>query len=115
MENRRTVLKIIGAGAAAFPIMGQEHAAHEAATVASKYTAKVFDGPQLKLLGELTDRIIPRTTTPGAADAGVPLLIDRMAHRSGGVAKEWKELLAFFATEVKTPEERLAVLTRIST
>ncbi len=115
MKNRRTALKIIGAGVAAFPILGQEHAAHEAATVASKYTAKVFDGPQLKLLAELTDRIIPRTDTPGAADAGVPLLIDRLAHRSAGVAKEWKELLAFFASEGKTPEARLAVLTRIST
>ena len=115
MENRRTVLKIIGAGAVAFPIMGQEHAAHEVATVASKYTAKIFDGPQLKLLGELTDRIIPRTDTPGAADAGVPLLIDRMAHRNAITATIWNELLAFFAKEGETPETRLAVLTRIST
>ena len=81
MQNRREILKIMGAGAAAFPILGQEHAAHEAATVASKYVAKVFDAPQLKLLAELTDRIIPRTETPGAADAGVPLLIDRVANR----------------------------------
>src|SRR5438128_8506634 len=60
MKDRREALKIIGAGAAAFPILGQE-----------KYAAKVFDGPQLLLLAELTDRIIPRTETPGASDAGV--------------------------------------------
>lgn len=112
MENRRTALKIIGAGAAAFPILGQEHAAHEAITVAAKkYVAKVFDAPQLQLLGELTDRIIPRTDTPGAADAGVPLLIDRLAARN---PQPWREMLAWFASQGATSEARLAVLTSIS-
>ena len=115
MQDRRTVLKIIGGSAAAFPILGQEHAAHEAAAVASKYTAKVFDGSQLQLLAELTDRIIPRTDTPGAADAGVPLLIDRVANRTPESVKQWKEMLAWFASQGKTPEDRLAALKSIST
>ena len=108
---------MIGAGAAAaFPILGQEHAAHEAAAVAvKKYVAKVFDAPQLALLGELTDRIIPRTDTPGAADAGVPLLIDRLAARRPEAGAEWKALLAWFAGQGATPEARLAVLTAAST
>ena len=114
MTDRREALKIIGAGAVAFPILGQEHAAHEAAAVvAKKYVAKVFDAPQLELLAELTERIIPRTDTPGAADVGVPLLIDRVAAtREPG---PWREMLAWFAGQGKTPEERLAVLTRAST
>ena len=108
------MLKILGGGAAAFPILGQEHAAHEAAAVASKYAAKVFDTSQLQLLAELTDRIIPRTDTPGAADAGVPLLIDRAANRRPESARQWKEMLAWFAKQGRTPDERLAVLKSIS-
>ena len=117
MKDRREALKIIGAGAAAaFPILGQDHTAHQAAVVAAqKYVAKVFDGPQLQLLAELADRIIPRTDTPGAADVGVPLLIDRVAARGGPQSQAWKELLAWFASQGATPEARLAVLTSIST
>ena len=101
MKDRREALKIIGAGAVALPILGQEQ----------KYAAKVFDDPQLQLLAELTDRIIPRTDTPGASDAGVPLLIDRLAVRRPDA---WKEMLAWFAAQGNTPEERLAVFTAIS-
>ena len=115
MNNRRTALKIIGAGAAAFPILGQEHAAHEMVTTASTYVAKVFDAPQLQLLAELTDCIIPRTDTPGAADAHVPLLIDRIANRRPESAKQWKDMLTWFASQGKTADERLAVLRTIST
>ena len=116
MKDRRTALKILGgAGAVAFPILGQEHAAHEAAAVAAKYVAKVFDAPQLALLAELTDRIIPRTETPGASDAGVPLLIDRVANRRAESARQWKEMLAWFASQGRTPEQRLTILKRIST
>ena len=104
MTDRREALKIIAAGAVALPILGQGPV---------KYVAKVFDGEQLSLLAELTDRIIPRTDTPGAADVGVPLLIDRVAAARG--PEQWREMLAWFASRGKTPEERLAVLTAAST
>ena len=116
MDNRRTVLKVIGAAAAALPVGAQEHAAHEEATKAVvKYTAKVFNQDQLTLLAELTDRIIPRTSTPGAADAHVPLLIDRIAARQAQSAQRWKDLLGWFAANGKTPEDRLELLKRAST
>jgi len=115
MENRRTAIKILASTAAALPILGQEHAAHTAATTAVKYVPKVFDVKQLELLAELTERIIPRTDTPGAADVGVPLLIDRIANRTSESAAQWKEMLAWFAGEGQTPDQRLAVLQRIST
>jgi hypothetical protein len=114
MNDRRTALKILASGAIAFPILAQEHGAHEVATAAVKYTAKVFDAQQLSLLAELTDRIIPRTDTPGAADAGVPLLIDRIASHSPEGAAKWKELLSWFAAQGGTPDARLAVLKTIS-
>jgi hypothetical protein len=116
MKDRRTALKILASGAAAFPIIAQDHGAHHAATTtAAKYTAQIFGPSELELLTELTDRIIPRTETPGASDAGVPLLIDRIASNSAGVAARWKELLAWFAAEGNTAEARLAVLKRVST
>lgn len=101
MNDRRTALKILASGAFAFPILADD---------GSKYTAKVFDTRQLELLAELTDRIIPRTDTPGAADAGVPLLIDRLANRSPEAAAQWKELLVWFSAQGGTPAARLAVL-----
>ena len=102
MQNRRTALKVIGA-TAALPVLAQEHAAHEAVTTpAVKYTAKVFSKDELTLLAELTDRIIPRTTTPGAADAQVPLLIDRQVNGRPEAVRVWKDLLGWFSSG-KTP------------
>jgi hypothetical protein len=113
MQDRRTALKVIGA-TAALPALAQEHAGHEATTgtAAAKYTAKVFDREQLALLAELTDRILPRTDTPGAADAQVPLLIDRAAQASPQAAQAWKALLGWFAANGRTPEARLELLKR---
>ncbi|HEY3738905.1 MAG TPA: gluconate 2-dehydrogenase subunit 3 family protein [Bryobacteraceae bacterium] len=106
MNDRRTALKILASGVIAFPILADD---------GSKYTAKVFDTRQLELLAELTDRIIPRTDTPGAADAGVPLLIDRLTNQSPEAAAQWKELLAWFSAQGDTSAARLAVLETIST
>jgi hypothetical protein len=116
LNDRRTALKILVSGAVAFPILAQQHASHEAVTAAvEKYSAKVFSGPELDLLAELTDRIIPRTDTPGAADAGVPLLIDRLASHNPEIATKWKDLLGWFAAQGVTAEARLTVLKTIST
>ena len=116
MNDRRTAIKILGAsaGVAAFPILGQEHASHAVADTPVKYAAQVFEPPQLQLLAELTDRIIPKTDTPGAAEAGVPLLIDRLATKRPDTITRWKEMLIWFAAQGATPEARLAVLKTIS-
>ena len=52
MQDRRTVLKVIGATTAALPALAQqEHAAHDdTATPAVKYTAKAFNKGELALL-----------------------------------------------------------------
>ena len=102
---------------AVLPVLGQDHSTHVAspALPSRSYTPKVFAPADLQLLAELTDRIIPRTETPGAADAGVPLLIDRTASGHPELATRWKDLLAWFRQAGPTPEERLMVLQRIST
>jgi hypothetical protein len=69
VSTRREVLLSL----AAVPVVGQ----HEHQEVVSAYTLKVFSPEERKRVAELVDLIIPRTDTPGAADAHVPEFIDR--------------------------------------
>lgn len=102
MQDRRTLLKILGSSAAAIPLLAQTA------------QAKVFSPAEMSLLSELTDRILPRTDTPGATDAGVPLLMDRRASQRPDFAARSKAMLAYFGAAGATPEARLAVLERLS-
>ena len=69
---------------------------------------------EFALLSELTDRIIPRTNTPGAVDAGVPGIVDAGLAANPQRRERWKAALAWFASQGATPEARLQVLTRAS-
>jgi hypothetical protein len=84
MSTRRDILKA-AAGAAA-PLAGQQHGhgGGELLQVAAAYKPKVFTAAEAEWFGKLCDAIIPRSETPGASDAGVPMWIDR---RLGGNAK----------------------------
>jgi hypothetical protein len=88
--------------AAILPVLGQ--------TAARPTLSK----SEFALLTELTERIIPKTDTPGAADAGVPAIIDAGLAQNPQRLTKWKTTLAWFATQGKTPAERLRVLERIS-
>jgi len=48
------------------------------ATPEQAFKPEFFTGDQASLIAALTEIIIPRTETPGAIDAGVPMFIDRM-------------------------------------
>jgi hypothetical protein len=56
------------------------------ATAASsaEWTPAVLSMEQLDVLTVIVDRILPRTETPGASDAGVPEFIDRLLDRWAG-------------------------------
>src|SRR5689334_4795895 len=66
MKSRRQVLRVV-AGAAVLPVLPSN---------AVSYSPKVLHADEMRLLSVLVDLIIPRTNTPGANDAGVPVWID---------------------------------------
>jgi gluconate 2-dehydrogenase gamma chain len=84
------------------------------------YKAIFFSEDQARLVGEIAETIIPRTSTPGAKDVGVPGFIDSMIHEV--YPKQDQESfikgLTEFDSEAKTqyghgfvectPEEQLA-------
>ncbi|UPG94738.1 gluconate 2-dehydrogenase subunit 3 family protein [Luteibacter aegosomatissinici] len=78
--NRREWLKSMSAlavGAIAGPSLLAVFDAHAAS---QKPTAKpeFFNPAQYSLVGAVSDIVIPRTDTPGAVDAGVPLFMDQL-------------------------------------
>ncbi|KJV35265.1 gluconate 2-dehydrogenase subunit 3 family protein [Luteibacter yeojuensis] len=78
--NRREWLKSMSAlavGAIAGPSLLAVFDAH-AASQAPAAKPQFFNPAQYSLVGTVSDIVIPRTDTPGAVDAGVPLFIDQM-------------------------------------
>lgn len=102
MSTRREALYGIAA-VATLPVLG-----------ASAPAPKHFSEDDFKLLTAVVDLIIPRTETPGAADAGVPLYIDRVAGNKPSVRETLQQGLASLRAagfENATPERRVELLT----
>lgn len=98
MPSRRDLL----AGAAALPVLSEAQTA---------YTPRVFTPAELDLIRDLADVIIPRTDTPGAADAKVQLTIDRVfSTRPPAEVARFRAALAV-AGAMKAPA--LDVITRL--
>ena len=111
-----TVLPNLSSSASA-----QTHSHHEQSNgAASKDIAAAPAGPrffaaaEIRQLAAWTDLIIPRTDTPGAAEAGVPMLLDFYSHRTPARGKQWRETLAWLESQAPKPENRLPLLERIS-
>jgi gluconate 2-dehydrogenase gamma chain len=90
MTTRRDALRTLAAAATALPVL-------HAQPVAAAPTA--FSTEEFALLSRMVDDIIPRTDTPGAADAGVPLMIDEQAARNPTLAGQIRQGLAWLKNE----------------
>jgi gluconate 2-dehydrogenase subunit 3-like protein len=58
------------------------HDGDSLAHISRPYSPKVFKPEQMEWVAKLVDLIIPPSDTPGAADAGVPVYIDRVLARN---------------------------------
>ena len=105
MPSRRSALGVLTGAAALLPVLGQQQPAIK----------QVLSQAELALLTELTERIIPKTDTPGAAEAGVPGFIDATLASNPQKLKRWKDALAWFAANGADPAARLSLLERIGT
>lgn len=101
MSTRRDALRLFTIAPAALPALGAQETkeltdqpghVHTGPTVQMPVPSQpTFLQPaEFRLIEALTERIIPRSDTPGAKDAGVALLIDKaiVAARLGGVPLE---------------------------
>lgn len=89
MSTRREALRILAATPAAIPTLASAQEAKEvesqpghlhsgpAVQVPAPSQPTFFQPAEFQTVEALSERIIPRTDTPGAKDAGVALLIDR--------------------------------------
>ena len=122
MSTRRVLLK---AAAAAAPLAAQHrHDAGGLLQIAAAYKPKVLTAAELAWFGKLCDAVIPRSDTPGAADAGVPLWIDRRLAGNAKLAaalRGGRKLLDAAARkqfgpafDALSPEQQTALLTPIS-
>jgi hypothetical protein len=85
--TRREVLVTIAAMAAPAPAVGQ---------------ANFLNATELECLTALVDAIIPRTDTPGAAEAGVPSTIDRRLAAGPQLAERFRAELKAFDAEARS-------------
>jgi hypothetical protein len=83
MSTRRKLLEWAASAAALSPAGAQEHRhSPELVQVSGTYKPKTLKPAQMEWVARMVDLIIPRTDTPGASDAGVPIYIDRVLSRN---------------------------------
>ncbi len=118
MNSRRDALKALAVTAAAPALVAQNQHQHHAEPPvpisAAQRKPKFFTPEEIELLNTLTDIIIPRSDTPGAADAGVPLLLDLDASNRTTLGERWRSELAWARTELKRYDTPLAMITAFS-
>ena len=104
--SRRNVIKSIATAAVAAPLAAQHVHSNpsellQIAAAPGPYTPKSSRKLNWKPLRLLVDLIIPRTDTPGAADAGVHRMIDTDVSRREGLQAPWREALTWLDAEAQ--------------
>jgi gluconate 2-dehydrogenase subunit 3-like protein len=137
MNTRRQLFKILAVTPAALPALAatpqqnkeietQPGHLHTGPTVKVPEPSQptFFQASEFRMVEALTERIIPRSDTPGAKDAGVTLLIDKAIVADASVAEPFRAGLADLnAVSVSTygqefveltEQQQIAVLTPMS-
>lgn len=98
MPTRRHLLEGTAALAAGAPLLtAQDHSQHGLTQVAgtAPRVARFFNRREMALLAQLVEQIIPRSDTPGAADAKVHYFIDFQAHTNRRLGARLKRDLSW--------------------
>lgn len=136
MSTRRDALRILVSTSAALPaaagaqqtkeVTDQPGHEHQGPAIKPPVPSKptFFQPEEFRTLEAFSERIIPRTDTPGAKDAGVPLLIDKALIAKPGLAPQFRAGLADLNARSRdnyghgfadlTEAQQIAVLTPLS-
>jgi len=78
-------------------MQSQDHSQHGLTQIekASPKVARFFSKQEMALLAQLVEQIIPRSDTPGAADANVHYFVDFQAHTNRKLGSQLKKDLAW--------------------
>ncbi len=118
-------LTLLVGGAISAPAMGAILSGCRAKPAPASWTPQALTSDQVDLLGALVDLIIPTTDTPGAKDAGFPVLIDKIIRDwveaedrvrfQAGLAAADEEMQETHGVAFReaTPEQQNALLTRL--
>ena len=136
MNSRRDALRIIAITSAALPTLGSAQETKEVETqpghlhsgpaikVPAPSKPTFFQPSEFQTIEALSERIIPRSDTPGAKDAGVALLIDKAIVADPALVQPYRAGIADLnALAIKaygsefvllTEQQQIAVLTPLS-
>jgi hypothetical protein len=111
MNSRRDLFQIGAALAVGGAVQGQEHNHADKPSSPVPRVARFFKPAEMELLAALVERIIPRSDTPGAADANVHFYIDWQCHTNATRGAQLRKDLSWIRKQKFLAGDQVALLT----